>query len=362
MNKKVLIVEDQFVEANDLQLMLVKAGYEVCGIARTVATALEIVKKEKPGLVLVDIFLKGKLTGIDLAVRLKEDNIAFIYLSANSNEDVLNAAKTTQPYGFLIKPFREKDLLITLEIARYRHEHSVESYFKRENNLKDKLAAIIVDRQNWEEKLLNIGKTIQPNTPFDYMAAGFNKSDNMASQAMSLLRIGYDEYQRIGVSELVTITGLNKNEIVRLANNTSYKDEPAVFNEVAFEQLCARPSLSKLFSDAFQMRSCISLPLRLANGEDFIFCFYSKKADTYNTDHVGSLKRLQEILTKGIERMLLIVKDVKINASKSETDIKNQSNYPPTAGFEGIIGRSHLLLNVFDLITQVAPSDASVLI
>jgi len=107
MNKKVLIVEDQFVEANDLQLMLGKAGYEVCGIARSVPIAQEMIKKEKPGLVLLDIFLKGKQTGIDLAGDLGKENIAFIYLSANSNEEVLNAAKATQPYGFLVKPFRE---------------------------------------------------------------------------------------------------------------------------------------------------------------------------------------------------------------------------------------------------------------
>jgi response regulator of citrate/malate metabolism len=134
-NKKVLIVEDQFIEANDLQLMLQRAGYEVCGIARSVPIAQEMIKKENPGLVLLDIFLKGKLTGIDLARQLKEDNIAFIYLSANSNEDILAVAKTTEPYGFIVKPFREKDLLVTLEIARYRHENSIESKYKREEEI-----------------------------------------------------------------------------------------------------------------------------------------------------------------------------------------------------------------------------------
>src|SRR5215813_10859679 len=143
MNKKVLIVEDQFVEANDLQLMLKKAGYEVCGIARSVPIAQEMVKKENPDFVLLDIFLKGKQTGIDLARQLKEDNVAFIYLSANSNEEILNAAKTTEPYGFIVKPFREKDLLVTLEIAQYRHEHSLESQHRRELDLLRQLEATI---------------------------------------------------------------------------------------------------------------------------------------------------------------------------------------------------------------------------
>ena len=81
MTKKVLIVEDQFVEADYLRMMLITAGYLVCEIARSVNEAREIIKRDSPDLVLLDIFLKGKLTGIDLAKQLKEDNIAFIYLS-----------------------------------------------------------------------------------------------------------------------------------------------------------------------------------------------------------------------------------------------------------------------------------------
>ena len=110
MKKKLLIVEDQFVEADYLRMMLTKAGYAVCEIARSVAEAIEIIENEKPALVLLDNFLKGKLTGIDLAKQLKEDNIAFIYLSANSNEETLTAAKATEPYGFLVKTVPGKGL------------------------------------------------------------------------------------------------------------------------------------------------------------------------------------------------------------------------------------------------------------
>ena len=191
MKKKVLIVEDQFVEANDLQLMLRKAGYEVCGIARSVPVAQEIIKKEKPGLVLLDIFLKGELTGIDLARQLKEDNIAFIYLSANSNEEILSAAKTTEPYGFIVKPFREKDLLITLEIAQYRHEHSRESRYRREAELIQQLQKIVNGNIDWKERLLQMGKIIQQEIPFDYFAIGFDDHEKFAA---SFLRIGFNEY------------------------------------------------------------------------------------------------------------------------------------------------------------------------
>ncbi|HMG08121.1 MAG TPA: response regulator, partial [Mucilaginibacter sp.] len=67
MKAKILIVEDQFVEANNLRLMLEHAGYKVCTIARSVPVALKIIEKECPELVLLDIMLQGELTGIDLA-------------------------------------------------------------------------------------------------------------------------------------------------------------------------------------------------------------------------------------------------------------------------------------------------------
>ena len=114
---KILIVEDQFIEANHLRIMIQNAGYLVTGIARTMEEARKKVSEERPHLVLLDIFLSGDKTGIDLAKYLREENIGFIYISANSNESTLHAAKATRPYGFIVKPFREKDLLVSLQIA-----------------------------------------------------------------------------------------------------------------------------------------------------------------------------------------------------------------------------------------------------
>jgi DNA-binding NtrC family response regulator len=122
MKQKLLIVEDHFVEANNLKLILTTAGYQVCTIAASVNAALEIVDKERPDLVLVDILLQGALTGIDLAHRLREKGVAFVFLSANSDKRMLELAKLTEPYGFLVKPFRKKDVLIMLDIAWYLHQ------------------------------------------------------------------------------------------------------------------------------------------------------------------------------------------------------------------------------------------------
>jgi len=119
---KILIVEDEFIVANDLRLMLQKAGYTVVGIASSVAQARKLMESKQPEWILIDIILKGDLTGIDLARELMTQHIPFLFISANTNQEILEAAKTTNPYGFLVKPFREKDLLVMLDIAFFRHE------------------------------------------------------------------------------------------------------------------------------------------------------------------------------------------------------------------------------------------------
>jgi two-component system, NtrC family, response regulator HydG len=131
---KILVVEDQFIEANNLVEILQNAGYAVCPIARSVPIALKIIENDKPDLVLVDIYLQGNLTGIDLAKYLREKGIAFVYISANSNRQILDLAKQTRPYGFLVKPFREKDVLVMLDIAWFLHQQHEEANERKKSS------------------------------------------------------------------------------------------------------------------------------------------------------------------------------------------------------------------------------------
>lgn len=121
MKFKILIVEDQFIEANNLRLILDRAGYTVVPIAASFVEAMEMLDRHKPDLVLLDIYLDGTLTGIDFAKVLASRKIPFVYLSANSNRRIFLAAKATKPYGFLVKPFRQRDVLAALEVALELH-------------------------------------------------------------------------------------------------------------------------------------------------------------------------------------------------------------------------------------------------
>src|SRR4030095_10044728 len=97
MKDKILIVEDELIVARDIRKTLERNGFRVVGVSRTAEKALQLVEEFNPSLVLLDIFLKGNLTGIDVASRLNEKNITFVYVYANSNQQVLEAAKITNP-------------------------------------------------------------------------------------------------------------------------------------------------------------------------------------------------------------------------------------------------------------------------
>lgn len=128
MKEKILIVEDEFIVANDLKIILIKAGYEITGIASSVVQARKLIADKRPDWVLLDIILKNDLTGIDLAWELREMQLPFLYISANTNQSTLEAVKETQPYGFMVKPFRERDLVVMLDIAKYRYNEEKAAY------------------------------------------------------------------------------------------------------------------------------------------------------------------------------------------------------------------------------------------
>lgn len=361
MNKKVLIVEDQFVEANYLKSMLEKAGYSVTGIARSVPAAREMIAKNKPGLVLLDIFLTGKLTGIDLAKEIKEEDIAFIYLSANSNEDILIAAKATQPYGFLVKPFREKDLMIALEIAFYRHEQSSESLWRAETKIQKALSVIAAAPGTWTDKLLATARALQQFVPFDCLSVKFKANNNDRFSGCMFLRTGFDEYQTLGIDELSIITKLKKEAIEDLLKNTPPDDVAGCYNGDEFTALFPLHPVKALMARTFDFNSNIVLPLAGPDNYSFSFSFFRRATDGYSSDKLHLLFRLQPSMNAVISSITQAEKKAALTMRYVATDALMDSK-GPNETFKGIVGNSPALLNVMDLINQVAPTDTSVLI
>jgi two-component system, LytTR family, response regulator LytT len=119
----ILIVEDESIVAKDIQHSLKKLGYTVVGICSNGEDAIKSAEEMSPDLVLMDIMLKGDMSGIEAADQIRQRmNIPVIYLTAYADESTLNKAKVTEPYGYIIKPFKEIDLHTAIEMAIYKHE------------------------------------------------------------------------------------------------------------------------------------------------------------------------------------------------------------------------------------------------
>lgn len=118
---KILIVEDEMLIAANISIQLESLGYEILGIIPRGQEAINVVKCDKPDLVLMDINLKGEMDGIETATLMQLDGaIPIIYLSANTDEASFKRAKATNPYAFLSKPFKKLDLKNALELASDR--------------------------------------------------------------------------------------------------------------------------------------------------------------------------------------------------------------------------------------------------
>lgn len=122
---RILIVEDESIIAADLEMTLLTNGYEVAGIAYDSTRALDMISGRSPDLVLLDISIKGDLNGIQIGQILHEKHkIPFIFVTSYSSKEVLDSAKVTMPYGYIVKPFSDRDIISSIEIAIYNHNKS----------------------------------------------------------------------------------------------------------------------------------------------------------------------------------------------------------------------------------------------
>lgn len=148
----ILIVEDSFIVAIHLQSTLENEGYEVSGKCDSGEQALEFIEKNRPDLVLMDIMLTGKLDGIETAAIIKAKySLPVIYITALSDKATIQRAKVTEPYGYLTKPFEDREIFTVIEMALYKHriesklKQSEEKYFSTVSSISD--AVVVIDRE-----------------------------------------------------------------------------------------------------------------------------------------------------------------------------------------------------------------------
>lgn len=157
---KILIVEDEVLIAEEIKYSLTSLGYSVVGHAMNGDKALDLFARQDADLVLLDINIKGSRNGIDLGGVLREKyDIPFVYLTSFSDENTLNQAMATMPYGYIVKPFNENDLKVNIQLAMNKHQREQQKQENSKEYLENKFGKEITSREYSVLKCFMAGNT-----------------------------------------------------------------------------------------------------------------------------------------------------------------------------------------------------------
>jgi len=163
-NRSILIVEDEGIIAEDLAVKVRQLGYDVVGIAETGEEAIELTRQQRPALVLMDIRLASAMDGIVAAQQIYRDfKLPVLFLSANSDMVTIERTQQEGVFGYILKPFNDRDLQIQIEMAFYKHS-TQQRLQENEDNLRKyalELQREIAERKQAEESLRKSEKQLR---------------------------------------------------------------------------------------------------------------------------------------------------------------------------------------------------------
>ncbi len=143
-NERIMVVEDEWIISSLIQKSLKKLGYTVSSAVASGEEAVLKAEEDKPDLVLMDIVLAGEMDGVEAASRIKALlNIPAIYLTSYTDKNILERAKITGPFGYILKPFEERELYTTIEMALYKHSAD-EKLHKLSHAIEHSSATIVI--------------------------------------------------------------------------------------------------------------------------------------------------------------------------------------------------------------------------
>lgn len=237
---RILIVEDEAIVAEDLENLIIDFGYEMVGSVVGADDAIQQAIEHRPDLILMDIMLKGNKNGIDAANEIKDMlKIPIIFLTAYSDLKLIEEAKNTEPYAFIVKPFQDKQVIASIEMALSRSQiekklfQSEEIYHTLIDNIQDGLFLI----QDGKLKFVNEAFSRIPGYTVDEVL-GMDFKDFVAPEDKDMV---VDRYVRMMKGEKVLSNyefhGIRKNETKRttiylVCSPIMYQGKPAVLGTV----------------------------------------------------------------------------------------------------------------------------------
>ncbi|HLO50090.1 MAG TPA: EAL domain-containing protein [Kamptonema sp.] len=148
---KILIVEDESIIAEDIADSLKTLGYQIIAIVFSGEEAIQLAGDMQPDLVLMDIQLQGEMDGITAAEQIRAQfQIPVVYLTAYADDNTLQRVNATKPFGYVVKPFEEKNLHSAIQIALHRHQHDCLTNLPKRSLLRERLSQILEKQKAFE--------------------------------------------------------------------------------------------------------------------------------------------------------------------------------------------------------------------
>ncbi|MEO1377255.1 MAG: ATP-binding protein [Cyanobacteria bacterium J06635_10] len=210
MKEKILVVEDERIIACDIKDCLENSGYIVPAVMAYGEQAITKMGELKPDLVLMDMMLKGDMNGIEAAeIIISSFNIPVVFLTAYSDKSTLQKAKATQPFGYILKPFEESQLITTIEIALSKHQKEtiMRNALQKEKEMRELKSRFIsmVSHEfrnplntiyNSTELLANENQQLTENTKYEYLNHIQNSVKYLDQLLNDVLLVGKTEVDR----------------------------------------------------------------------------------------------------------------------------------------------------------------------
>ncbi len=244
--KKILIIDDEQINSQELRLRLTKRGYEVTESAVSVKQAHKILETVIPDLILMDIDLHDEIDGIELAAQIKQKHeIPIIYVSGIYDYELLQRLKKTEPYAFLSKPVKQEELIIAIEIALYKNKidkkiKKEKEILEKENLKKEKFFSIIShDIKNPVSAVISFSNLLADNYDnyddekrkylLNYLTESSNSLDNLMSKIVRWIKSQRNTFvintEKLDLKEITNIS-------INISNIKATQKEITIINNI----------------------------------------------------------------------------------------------------------------------------------
>ncbi len=229
-NIKILIVEDELLIAENLSIKLKNLGYTVANIVSSGNAALKYINSDKPDLILMDIAIKGKMDGIQTVAKIKNiAEIPIIFLTAYADDETLERATQTGCYGYILKPFKDRELHATIKIALKKHQETTVT----QNSLievTELLNQYSLEKNSiYEDSLTKLPNQLMLRDLFVYLLSGIDNSSSPDNQN----QLQPDSNQSTINKKLIAVVYLKLDRFQRIINYLGNEKSDFLIKSVA---------------------------------------------------------------------------------------------------------------------------------